>query len=167
MAIRFRASPYPRNSEPFKDLVDLIEAVTHPTLRDVEPVSDAIRTGFVENFSSESSEFGAWRPLAQSTVLERASLGYGGRHPMLFRTGSYYRTFVNQGNPDHVREFFSGAAGWTLSEGSQDYRADVHEFGTGEIPARPVTSLTNPQIDRIGDALEEMIDTIERRARNA
>lgn len=167
MAFNFRASPYPKNSDPFFDIVAIISAIASPRLRDVDPVIDEIRGGFFENFSSQSSASGAWPALKDRTVKERIRHGFGGHSPMLFRRGTYYQTFINPGNSDNVTDLRASASGWTLEMGSNDYRASTHEFGRYPIPARSVTDLTGPQLGRIGQAIEEMILNIERQVGNA
>ena len=45
------------------------------------------------NFVSEGGLVGGWKPLAEATVKGRLRLGYGGRHPILQRTGTLRRSF--------------------------------------------------------------------------
>lgn len=129
----------------------------------VQAVSGAVQVGAGRNFMREGNIEGSWNPLAPATVKERVRLGYGGEHPILFRTGEYARSF--QGGAGYVEESSHSLGIWRISVGSDDYRATTHEFGRDNVPARPVLVFGEDVETDIERALMGVFDEIERRTR--
>jgi phage gpG-like protein len=147
---------------PFTDITKLIARLNAPSSTDTEPVTQAIRDGFAENFAGEQTGAGlSWVPLRPFTIAERTRLGYGGAHPILVRTGSLRSSYTAQGG-DSVNEFTPDGSGWVLAVGSQHPNALKHEQGEGRVPARPVTILSPQRENTIADRVFEMIERIER-----
>lgn len=132
------------------------ERITQPSSADISVIADAIRAGFAENFESESSAAGRWRPLSMRTRQERQEQGYHPTHPILVRSGSYRDSFLNRGS-NHVEEIDITSEGFRLFVGSSDERVALLELGEGRVPARPVLELTSAQEARIGDRLEDWL----------
>jgi hypothetical protein len=80
----------------------------------------------VGHYQSESGEFPAWAPLADSTEAEKARLGAPAGAPLL-RHGGLYASFGHE-----VLSAEEGVAG------STDPTLVYHEFGTSKMPPRPV-----------------------------
>lgn len=147
---------------PFTDITKLIARLNAATSTDTEPVTQAIREGFAENFAGERSGTGrSWAALRPTTVLDRIRHGYGGSHPILVRTGSLRDSYTAQGS-DSVNEFTPDGSGWVLAVGSRHRVAIFHERGTSRMVARPVTELSPQRENTIADRVQEMIERIER-----
>lgn len=158
----------PQNA--FEDLQRALADMARPMPADVRRLDRAVRAEFARNFARQGSAGGAWPVLAPRTVRERRKLGYGPT-PILIRSGSYYRTFAQDGNPNHIMALTLHAGGWALDVGSSDERASTLEFGTLDssgprrIPPRPVTRLGEAQKRRIADEVGALLDDIMRRTR--
>lgn len=92
--------------------------------------------GFVmKNFQTEGgmSEAGAWEPLAEGTVAWKERHGYS---MILQNTGALRQSFA----PFYDRQ--QAGVGAQQIVGASDDRppdiAEVHEFGLGDVPARPM-----------------------------
>lgn len=148
---------------PAVDLERMFQRIARPDRGEVRKVAGAVRLGFAENFTSESSALGPWKALAAATVAERIARGYGGEHPILRRTGGLRASFVQPGG-DHVERFTPDGGGWLLEVGSAHELAAIHERGTQHIPARPISPLSAQSEARIGAAVAYVIDQIEKAA---
>lgn len=133
----------------------------------IDPVAGAIRIGFAENFGSESAGGAGWAPLARATVLDRIRHGYPGAHPILHRTGAYARSFILENHPAHISLATFDGRRLVITEGSQDYRAIWHENGTINMPARPVTRLSETSRRRIYDTIRRGVIALLTRQRGA
>lgn len=140
----------------FNDMVARLEAMAHPQADDVRPIQEAVRAGFSFNFAREAGDDAPWAPLSLWTIRERRQLGFPGAHPILFRTGRYHDSFVDEEHPLHVSEFMAHGGVWTVEEGSRDQRADELEFGRWNMPPRPVTILGESGEARL-DMVVEML----------
>lgn len=156
-------------SNPFTELEAFFRRLEHPGSGEVRKVADAVRQGFQESFTSESSAGAPWAELAPLTVARRQAAGYGGAHPMLVQTGSYRNSWVNAGAPNHVQELVQGGGGWELFVGSDDDRANLHERGGNTViqgkqvyvPPRPVGILSDGAENRVAAVLDFVIDQIQ------
>lgn len=129
-----------------------------PTNSDMAAVSEVIRRGIAENFANESAgDAGPWQQLAPRTVIERINQGYPGDHPILVRSGAYRDSFTNPSAPGHVEDISVTASGFLVEVGSTDDRAEILEYGLGNIPERPVTILSSAFEDEIGNAFESVL----------
>lgn len=146
---------------PAEALERMFRRIQRPGRGEITKVAGAIRQGFADNFTSESSAEGAWKPLAAATVAERIAQGHGGEHPILRRTGSLRASFVQPGG-DHVERFTGQSGGWVLEVGSQHENAAFHERGTHRMPARPVTPMTQQSEARINATVDYILDQIEK-----
>lgn len=159
--IRLVATAESRNAS---ELGDILRRMRQPDAEVSEGLGEAVRQGFAENFAGERAGTGkAWNPLAPSTVRERLRLGFPGEHPILVRTGQYRESFLSRSAGDHLHRLQVAAGGWTLEEGSTDYRVPWLEGGTVTIPERPVTILSREAKDRLGDFLDDAFDGMLRR----
>lgn len=149
------------DTNPAEALERLFQRIERPGRGEVAKIAGAIRQGFADNFTSESSGQGPWAALAPATVAERIAQGYGGDHPILRRTGSLRASFVQPGG-DHIERFTGMGGGWLLEVGSQHENAAFHEHGTRRMPARPVTPLSVQAEGRITSTLHYVLDQIEK-----
>jgi len=138
--------------------LDTVRNMARPQPDLVQKLQRAILDGFAENFDSESAGGVKWAALAESTILDRLSQGYGAG-PILQRSGDYMSSWLDTGNAEHVHEIEQLAGGWQLNEGSQHPLAGIHEEGGDIIPARPVAELSLASEDDIREAAENWILT--------
>lgn len=132
-----------------------------PTNSDMAAVSEVIRRGIAENFANESAgDVAPWQQLSPRTVIERINQGYPGDHPILVRSGGYRDSFTNPSAPGHVEDISVTASGFLIEVGSSDDRADILEYGLGNIPERPVTILSSVFEDEIGVAFESVLSRL-------
>lgn len=146
----------PEAKAAWDEMVHLVERLMRPTEEDVRPIQETVRTGFAINFAREAGDDAPWAPLARFTVEERRRLGFPGEHPILYRTGSYHDSFVDDEHPLHVSEFLSQGGLWVMEEGSRDERAEELEFGRFDMPPRPVSILGESGEARL-DMVVEML----------
>lgn len=137
-----------------------VDNLLRPTKQQLQPVQEAIRAGFTENFDTESAGGQPWAQLALSTVIERVLLGYPGEHPILQRSGNYRSTFVDGGNAEHISDIDYQAGLTSVFEGSANVMVEWHEDGNDKLPARPVLAMSGRAIDGIGDSVNRMISEI-------
>lgn len=136
-----------------------MDRLLRPTQSDLEPMQEAIRQGFEQNFETESAGGAPWAALAPSTIAQRLLMGYGAG-PILQRTGTYHDTFTQAANGDHVSEIEYSSGITTLSEGSSHPLAAFLEMGTSKMPARQVLVLSTSARREVGHAFHEMVDGI-------
>lgn len=144
-----------RGQRALRALIAFVTTLHNPPRRMTRNVGEAVREGFADNFADESSGAGGWAQLAPSTVEDRIRQGFPGAHPILERTGDYRRSFVDEGDPDHIhRVRVLAMQGWEMEEGSNDPRVAWLEGGTTTIPPRPVTILTRGAERRVYETLD-------------
>src|SRR4051794_23528439 len=90
-------------------------------------VARLVRDRITDNFDDEGP---GWAPLAPSTVLSRAALGYP-PGPILHRSGRMRRSLTGGA------ESTTDIDGTTLRLGSSVPYAEFHQTGTANMPARP------------------------------
>lgn len=159
MSVQMEITPSPDSLRQLEVHARLIADLTRPDPAITDRLSQLIREGFSENFGNEAQGNGVpWEKLAPWTVSERIFEGHEGEHPILIRTGAYWRSWVELDSPHHVsvREF--GPGGWTIGEGTSDPRAATLEEGgttdTGHaVPPRPVSQLSEEAERRLAQAL--------------
>lgn len=144
------------SQQSFNAMIARIEAMSRPDAEDVRPIQEAVRAGFAINFAREAGDDAPWAQLSLWTIQERRQLGFPGDHPILFRTGRYHDSFVDEEHPLHVSEFMAHGGVWMVEEGSRDQRADELEFGRWNMPPRPVTILGESGEARL-DVVVEML----------
>ncbi len=115
-----------------EDMSPVMKAIAHDMLHSVE-----------ENFEQEGRP--KWKELAPATVKQREKEGYGGKHPILQRSG------------DLAGKVHAGNTTTSAFVGINDPRAAILNFGgwAGRgrlvwIPARPYLTLTPGDIEDIG-----------------
>jgi phage gpG-like protein len=101
--------------------------------------------------------------------LQRPSGGDRNRHgfpsgPILTRSGKLQQSFTKRGAENHIERLESVAGGWELSVGSDSDVAGWHERGTSRMPARPISPLQDRAEQGITEAIQQMIQSIERAA---
>lgn len=87
----------------------------------------------LEMFASHG--FGAWPPLAESTIKQKQAAGYP--PDPLIRTGSLKSSLISPGSAKTI-----GAGDVIMSWGTGVGYAKYHQDGTARMPARPVLELT-------------------------
>lgn len=153
--------------DPFASLVDFIKAIVAPTQAEQQQVSAAVREGWRENFTSESSGDGrAWQPLKPFTIAERLKRGYAAG-PILVQSGRLRSSLLNPGAADSYEDLQTASNGWTLLVGTENSYALKHELGEGRIPARPFIALSDQAEQRVVSALDTLIAQIETRVLGA
>ena len=149
-----------QNQQQWAAIQRTVDNLLRPTKQQLQPVQEAIRAGFAENFDTESAGGQPWAQLALFTVIERILLGYPGLHPILQRSGSYRSTFVDGGNAEHISDIEYQAGVTSVFEGSSNVMVEWHEDGNDKLPARPVLVMSSRAIDGIGDSIDGMISEI-------
>lgn len=110
-----------------------------------ERVGMALLADFAQNFAQEGGLFGrisAWAPLAPGTVRERVRLGYGGAHPILYRTGQLAQSTSQRGTPGNIFD----VQPMRLTVGTATPYAQFHQQGTSRMPARRIIGLTSERL---------------------
>lgn len=112
-------------------------------LRDMRPLWQAIgmyiqRQTIKERFDKEQSP-GAqkWKPLSQSTVNHRKKRHKSGNMKILQDTGELRRSITYEAEPNSVRV------------GTNLKYARTHQFGRGNIPARPFLGVNDEEKQHI------------------
>jgi hypothetical protein len=136
--------------------IERLAALPEDALR---PTQEAIRASFAANFASESAGAASWAPLAPRTVRDRERLGYPGEHPILVRSGSYRRSFIDPADDEHYSRVTHEAGRTVIAEGTTDIRAGTLEFGSDRVPARPALIAGDAARQRITDALDRLFAT--------
>lgn len=153
--------------DPFEDLVKFVKAIVAPSQAEQQQVSAAVREGWRDNFTSESSGDGrAWAALAPSTVRQRILQGYPAR-PILVRSGALRNSLLSPGAANSYEDLQTTGDGWTLVVGTEDSKAIFHELGTARMPARPFIALSDQAEQRIVSALDTLVAQIETRVLGA
>lgn len=146
-----------RTRREIADFLRLADDLAAPPVEAVRPVQETIRAAFDFAFEREGGAE-PWAPLAPYTQRERRRLGYPPQHPILQRTGSYRRSFSEEGDANHISEWEVAGGVWRIAEGSADERAQELEEGRWNMPARPVTDLGEAGENLIAVTLEQMFD---------
>ena len=128
-------------------------------------IGQDVRADFMQNMIGEgwlfnktaSGRAAQWAPLAASTVAERVRLGYGGEHPILWRTGMLGESLAMAGAPGNISE----VGDWEARFGTDIPYGRFHQLGTRRMPARPIVGLTRDRkaavVRRLRDYLFEQI----------
>ena len=112
-------------------------------VKDLSPafreIADDFREGERRQFESEGRYgAGGWKRLAPSTVETKSRLGYSGG--ILVRTGALMRGLTEKGG-DHLEEIKP----LEMRIGVRNRVARFHQWGTVNMPARPVIKLPEEQ----------------------
>lgn len=130
-----------------------------------ELIGGDVRADFMQNMIGEgwlfnktgSGRAAEWAPLAPSTVAERIRLGYGGDHPILWRTGALGESLAIEGAAGNL----SDIQDWSAAFGTQIPYGRFHQTGTRRMPARPIVGLTRDRkagvVRRLRDYIFEQI----------
>jgi len=115
---------------------------------------------FMDQILSEGGTYGRWsnwKPLSPYTVKDRLRKGYGGEHPIMWRTGLLLRSLSFQDAPGNV--FIVRPA--SLVVGSEIFYAGYHQTGTPKMPARPLVGLSRKRqsgiVQRLNDYIQDQI----------
>lgn len=116
---------------------------------------DVVRDSLNLQFWTEGRHIATrWNALAPSTVKQRRKLGYGGMHPILVRTGTLKKSFIGPGGGIHLE-----MVGDTHAViGSQYFLAEIHQYGTGKIPARPIIDEKRPVTEEEERRIRQIFD---------
>lgn len=125
-----------------------------------QQVGEDLLGDFMLQFMSQGGEYGAWSEwdaLADSTVLERERLGYGGEGPIEVRTGALRAAVTEQGAAGNVFEVLPDM----LRVGFDDQIGTWQHYGTRKMPARPLIGLSQYRkseiVNRIDDFIKQVI----------
>jgi hypothetical protein len=143
-------------------LTPLLEA-TMARMGDLMPAYLEIYSAFRKMEQRRFDQQGpGWAPLAESTVAQRESLGLGGDHPILNRTGvsdhgrqggTLRRSLTTRGSRYAVFEVMPDG----IFMGTSDPVAKFHQEGTENMPARPVVKIEEKDAKIFGAILSEWI----------
>lgn len=126
-------------------------------------IGEALLGDFAVNMVAEGGMFAdgrKWAPLALSTAAERERLGYGGEHPIEYRTGLLAESLATQGALGNVFE----VAPDSLVVGSDLEYAGWQQDGTSRMPARRLVGLSRRRVAAI---TRELGDFVREQARQA
>ena len=130
-----------------------------------EEIGGDVRADFALNMIGEGWLFNKtatgraaeWAPLAESTAKERVRLGYGGDHPILWRTGLLGESLATAGAAGNLTEI----GDWEARFGTDIPYGRFHQLGTSRMPARPIVGLTRDRkaavVRRLRDYIFEQI----------
>lgn len=119
-------------------------------------IADLIMDETAEQFASEGRHAsGGWKPLADSTLREKARLGFGSRG-ILERTLDLERSLTVRGDANQILEIEPDA----LTFGSSLRYGDYHQLGRG-VPQRRPVELTEDARRRVVKVLQRWILTGE------
>lgn len=97
-------------------------------------IADLIMDETAEQFATEGRHAsGGWKPLAESTLREKARLGFGSRG-ILERTLALERSLTERGNANQILETTPDS----LTFGTSLRYGDYHQLGRGVPQRRPV-----------------------------
>jgi len=109
-------------------------------------VEETVASVIAEVFEAEGGQ-NEWTALAEYTQAERMRLGYGPKHPILVREGSYMQSFAPD-SPQYVSEYESSGEGSFVQKiGTTNPLFPWHEKSTRpphNMPARPATPVGDP-----------------------
>lgn len=72
-----------------------------------------------------------WKPLARRTVAERIQAGYGGRHPILRRSGDLFKELTDKSHPNHI-EVIKVGKNARIEIGGSSEKFIQNQLGRGE-----------------------------------
>jgi hypothetical protein len=147
-------------TEHISDLSEPLELIGEDLLGDFAQ-NMVLEGGFFGGKRSYLGEAGGrWTPLAggdttppTSTVAERERLGYGGAHPILWRTGALGHALAERGAAGNVFEVGPDR----LTVGASLFYALFHQEGTSKMPARPIVGLSRTRREGIVKRLGEYV----------
>jgi hypothetical protein len=102
-----------------------------------EQIGDDLLGDFMMHILDEGGDYGRWSrwaPLRPATVRDRIRKGYGGAHPIMWRTGLLLRSLSGKNQAGNV--FIVTPRSLTL--GSDVFYAGYQQFGTPHMVARPL-----------------------------
>lgn len=104
-----------------------------------------LRGTFKKQFDQEGAYLNGseWKSLADSTVKQRIALGFGGRHPILQRTGTLMRSFIGKGMGHLKKVVVAGGIG-TVEVGSILKVKGGKYLGSILTKERPISTDTLP-----------------------
>ena len=141
---------------------DLLDRMARPSTQHLGVVEKAVRYGFAGNFARQGAgDSPPWAPLAPRTQRERIFGGYNPTTPILVRSGRFRASWMTA-YPTGYRVMAYSPNGWTMSVGSNDFRAIILGLGVParNLPPRPVHYLDNSQINNIAGAMTELQDRV-------
>ena len=112
-----------------------------------------LEDSIAESFAQQASPAGAWAPLKPATIRERVRQGYR-PGPTLQRTGDLALSITSR----HGAGASGFGSGNFLAEaGTNLVYAATHQFGRGDIPARPFLALWPEHEQRIADDVRRWV----------
>lgn len=131
-------------------------AETGARARDLRPawpaVGDYMARTAAQQFATEGARLGTpWSPLKPPYL--RWKIRHGFSPAILIRTGAMRDSYTSR--PMSVEEYGRSSAEF----GSDDPKAHFHQFGTRNMPARPILTKTPEMEGTVGDVLAHYIAT--------
>lgn len=136
---------------PYKNLPNRMRPV-------LERMADYVRITMIpQTFKKEGP---GWRPLARRTVAERIQAGYGGRHPILIRSGDLFNELTEKSHPKHI-EIIKTGKNARIEIGGSSTKFIENQLGRSEarLPPRPMIPGTGniPITDRDRIAMKSIV----------
>lgn len=123
-------------------------------------IADDLLGDWMQNILAEGGAYGAWAPLRPSTIAERIRKGYGGDHPIMWRTGWLLRSLSARGQPNNIVQ----TTPTSLTLGSSVPYAGYQHEGTRKMVARPLIGVTWKEQAQIVNRLNTYIQDQVRQA---
>jgi len=147
-----------------KKAQDQLEDLSKPLTK----IKEQQTSRWAKNFTSEGGVYDRWAPLADWTLEERDSMGFGSG-PILVRNGTLLAHFVEQ---NEAGEVTNDAINWEMSNkgGSRGYAAATVSHHSGydtalgtHVPARKLWDLDEKDVQNAEKILEKYVDSIIKR----
>jgi phage gpG-like protein len=125
-----------------------------------QQIADDLLGDWMWNITGEGGMYGAWAPLRPATVADRIRQGYGGDHPIMWRTGLLLRSLSAQGQPGNIVMTTPNS----LTVGSTVPYAGYQQSGTSRMVARPLIGINRKEQANIINRLNVFIQDQVRQA---
>lgn len=125
----------------------------------MEGIADYVRETMIPyTFTKEGP---GWKQLAKRTVRDREALGFGGKHPILKRSGDLYAELTEKSHPKHV-EILTLGKNARIEIGGSSQKFIQNQLGRTEqnLPSRPMIPGTGtiPLLDRDRKEMTRIIE---------
>lgn len=125
-----------------------------------EQIADDLLGDFGHQVLWEGGTYGqgsSWAPLRPATVADRIRKGYGGAHPMEWRSGRLLRSLMFRGAPGNIVDVRPDG----LTVGSNDPIAGYQHSGTSRMVARQLVGISYRRgsqiVARLNDYIQQQV----------